>query len=121
MSEASRRRVLAIGLVALVLDGLTSDPALAFKKVSLFKVITAKDEIIIGLSKQEMDQLSEKGAGGVARALSDQGALSVWMYGTRELEPGNRVTTPVRKIGLIAGDTVRIEPFAAPFAVQPIE
>jgi hypothetical protein len=42
--------VLGIGLAGLIIDMIASDPALAFKKVSLFKVVSLRDEVVIGMT-----------------------------------------------------------------------
>ena len=65
----------AFGPLLLVQGGATK-PALAADKVSLFKVITAKDEIVIGLSADQLAQM-DGNAGGVAKALVAKGSLTV--------------------------------------------
>ena len=68
MSQTSNRVVLGFGLAVLVLEFfLSQESALATDKVSLFKVITAKDEIVIGLTKDELSQMDGRDAGGVAK------------------------------------------------------
>ena len=47
-------------------------PASAADSVSLFKVITAKDEIVIGLSGDELAQVEGKDAGGIAKDAGDE-------------------------------------------------
>jgi len=46
----SKRLLLGLGLAALIMESLVVQPAFAADKVSLFKIITAKDEIVIGIS-----------------------------------------------------------------------
>jgi hypothetical protein len=46
----------------------------------LFKVITVKDEIIIGLSTDELKALGGPDASAVAHALAQKGDLTVWQY-----------------------------------------
>ncbi len=48
------------------------EPALAADKVSLFKVITARDEIVIGLPEDELKAM-DGNAGGVAKVLVARG------------------------------------------------
>jgi hypothetical protein len=55
-------------LACLTMESLLVVPALAADKVSLFKVITAKDEIVIGLSDDELAKM-DGNAAGVAKAL----------------------------------------------------
>ena len=56
----------------------------ATDKVSLFKVVTAKDEIVIGLTEEELARFEGKNAGGIAKALKSEGTLSVWRYAMRK-------------------------------------
>ncbi len=119
MSRTSNRLLLGLGLAGLILDSFMSHPALATDRISLFKVITAKDEIVIGLSKADLDRLDARDAGGVARQLARQGSLSAWQYGVRKAEAGAREQAPLRRIGVMAGEAVRIEPYTTPLRVVP--
>lgn len=121
MSQASRSRVLGFGLVGLVLETIISHPALATDKVSLFKVVTAKDEIVIGLTEDELAKYEGKNAGGIAKALKSEGTLSVWRYAMRKAGSGDLEQAPSGKIGLMANDALRVEPYTSPVKVVPID
>ncbi|MCW5705276.1 MAG: hypothetical protein KIT82_22180 [Bradyrhizobium sp.] len=95
-------------------------PATAADKVSLFKVITAKDEIVIGLTAEELAQM-DGNAGGVAKALVAKGSLSVWRYAVRKAASGDLEQAPLHKVGLISAESLRVEPYATPLRVVPIE
>src|SRR5665647_2539576 len=64
MSTRSNRWLLGFALAGLMFETIVSHPALATDKVSLFKVITAKDEIVIGMTDDELAKLQSKTAGG---------------------------------------------------------
>jgi len=121
MSQASRSRVLGFGLVGLILETIISHPALATDKVSLFKVVTAKDEIVIGLTEDELARFEGKNAGGIAKALKAEGTLSVWRYAMRKAGTGDLEQAPSGKIGLMANDALRVEPYTSPVKVVPID
>lgn len=107
-------------LACLTMESLLVVPALAADKVSLFKVITAKDEIVIGLSDDELTKMDDSAAG-VAKALVSRGSLGVWQYAVRKAANGDLEQAPLRRIGLIAADSLRVEPYATPLKVLPIE
>jgi len=121
MSKTSRQIVLGLGLAGLMIDAIASHPAFAVSKVVLFKVVTPQNEIVIGLSRDELRQMDGKTAEAVAKALSTSGALKVWQYGTRRGVSGAMEEAPVRKIGLTADATLRIEPYATQNKVVPID
>ena len=50
----SKRLLLGLGLATLIMESVVIQPAFAADKVSLFKVITAKDEIVIGISEGDL-------------------------------------------------------------------
>ena len=106
--------------LACLMGSMMAKPALAADKVSLFKVITARDEIVIGLSADELAQM-DGNAGGVAKALLAKGSLSVWQYAVRKAATGDLEQAPLHKIGLISTESLRIEPYATPLKVVPID
>ncbi len=84
---------------------------------SLFKIVSVKDEIVIGLSQAELAGMGGTDAGAVAKALKTSGTLSVWQYAVRKGVNGDLEQAPRAKIGLIAQDSLRVEPYASPLKV----
>ena len=104
----------------LTMENLVLQPAYAAETVSLFKVITSRDEIVIGIPADELSKM-EGNAGGIAKALVAKGSLSVWQYAVRKAANGDLEQTPLHKVGLIASDSLRVEPFATQLKVLPID
>ncbi|QHO71688.1 hypothetical protein ACH79_02655 [Bradyrhizobium sp. CCBAU 051011] len=117
----SKRLLLGLGLATFIMDSVVIQPALAADKVSLFKVITTKDEIVIGISEGDLAQMESQNAGGVAKMLVAKGSMSVWRYAVRKSAGGDLEQSPLHKIGLIASDSLRVEPYATPLQVLPID
>jgi hypothetical protein len=117
--QISRRLLAFIGATAFIVPMI--QPASAADKVSLFKIITAKDEIVIGIPDDELTQIDGKDAGGIAKMLVAKGSMSVWQYAVRKSATGDLEQAPLRKIGLIARDSLRVEPYASPLKVLPID
>lgn len=121
MSQTSNRFVLGFGLAVLVLEFfLSQQSALATDKISLFKVVTTKDEIVIGLTDDELSKIDGRNAGGVAKMLAAKGAMTVWQYAVRKAETGALEQAPLRKIGLMANASLRVEPYTSPLKVVPV-
>lgn len=104
-----------------ILALLTATPAFAQGNVSLFKVVTVKDELVIGLNADELSALGGNDAAAVAKALHAKGTLSVWLYATRKNANGELQQAPRARIGLMAQDSLRVEPYASPLKVLPHE
>ena len=83
------------------------------------KVITVKDEIVIGLNDAELKELGGD-AGGIAKAIAAKGSLTVWQYAVTQKE-GERMVAPRAKVGLLANASLRVEPYKQPFKVLPHE
>ncbi len=87
-------------------------------KVKLFKVISVKDETVIGLSEAELRGF---GAGGdvevLARQLAFAGQLTVWQYATRKSSDGALQQAPLRQVSIFPANTVRIEPYSTPLEI----
>lgn len=119
--HVSKRLPLGLGLASLIMESVVIQPAFAADKVSLFKVITTKDEVVIGISEADLAQMEGQNAGGVAKALVAKGSLSVWQYAVRKSASGDLEQSPLHKVGLIASDSLRVEPYATPLKVLPID
>ena len=91
------------------------------KRTNVFKVITVKDEIVIGLSADELKALGGNDAGAVARELAQKGTMTVWQYNVHRGPNGELQQAPTAKIGLIANSSLRVEPYTTPYAVVPHE
>jgi ABC-type amino acid transport substrate-binding protein len=120
MSIRSNRLLLGFALAGLLLEGVVSPPALATDKVSLFKVVTARDEIIIGINDDQLSTFESKNAGGVARHLVKNGTLTAWQYGVRKVEAGALEQAPLRQVGLMSADALRVEPYTTPLRIVPL-
>ena len=116
----TKRLLLGLSLAGLIMESTVVQPAFAADKVSLFKVITSRDEIVIGLPEDELARM-EGSAGGIAKALVAKGSLSVWQYAVRKAANGDLEHTPLHKVGLIASESLRVEPFATQLKVLPID
>ena len=122
MNKISRRHAFAGGALAILLTTITQ-PAFSEDKgmTTLFKIVTVKDEIIIGLSEGELGQVGGKDAGAVAKALAAKGEMTAWQYAVKKAANGDLQQAPLRQIGLLANSSLRVEPYASPLAVLPHE
>ena len=120
MSARSRQIVLAIGLTGLLADAVASHPAFAVNKVTLFKVVTPQNEIVIGLTKAELAQMHGSGAEAVSKALNDSGILQAWQYETKAGIGGELEEAPIRKVAVEASPSTHIEPYATGHTVRLI-
>jgi hypothetical protein len=101
---------LAAGLFA------TAAPASA---ETLFKIVTVKDEITVGLNDAELKDLGGD-AGGIAKAIAAKGSLTLWQYAVTQKD-GERMVAPLAKVGVLANSSLRVEPYKQPFKVLPHE
>ena len=112
----ARRGVLMIALATITSVAWAQD-----KATTLFKVITVKDEIVIGLNAEELSGIGGQDAGAVAKALAAKGELTVWQYAVRHAPNGELEQAPLRKVGLLANSSLRVEPYSSPLKVVPHE
>lgn len=121
MPHIPRKLLFGLGLAGLIMESVVSGPAFAADKVSLFKVVTSKDEVVIGLTDADLAQVEGQNAGGVAKMLVAKGSISVWQYAVHKSASGDLEETPLHRIGLIASDSLRVEPYPTPLKVLPID
>lgn len=114
-----RRELLNLGFTAALLLAIAAPACAEDAKTSLFKVVTVKDEIIIGLSADELKALGGADAAAVAHALAQKGDMAVWQYNVHRGPNGELQQAPTAKIGLIASSSLRVEPYTTPYAIVP--
>jgi len=88
-------------------------------ETDLFKVVTTKDEIIIGLSTDELRALGGTDASAIAHGLAQKGDLTVSQYNVHRGPNGELQQAPTAKIGLLANSSLRVEPYTTPYAIVP--
>jgi hypothetical protein len=84
---------------------------------TLFKIVTVKDDVVVGLNDAELNELGGD-AGGIAKAIAAKGSLSFWQYAVTQKD-GDRMVAPLQKIGVLANASLRVEPYKQPFKVLP--
>ncbi len=82
---------------------------------TLFKIVTVKDEIVVGLNEAELKDLGGD-AGGIAKAIAAKGSITLWQYAVTQ-KGGERMVAPHAKIGVLAASSLRVEPYKQPFKV----
>ena len=92
--------------------GLAAAPASA---ETLFKIVTVKDEITVGLNDAELAEMGGD-AGGIVKVIAAKGSLTFWQYAVGQKD-GESFVGPHAKIGVLAHATLRVEPYKQPFKV----
>lgn len=105
-----------IGLAMNLSNAIASDA-----KTPLFKIITVKDEIVVGLSKADVESLQGDDVTAIGRALSKNGELTVWQFAVRKNKDGELEQAPLQRISVIGHDALRVEPYTSPLKVVPAE
>jgi len=118
MSKLTRRNALAGGVLAVLLTA-AAQPALSEEKgaTKLFKIVSVKDEIIIGVNDSDMSQAGGANAGAIARVLAAEGHLTAWEYSVKRGTNGEMQQVPTHQVGVLANGSLRVEPYTSPYAV----
>lgn len=115
----SRRDKLKYGALTILILLSTPTAWAQENKTDLFKVVTVKDEIVIGLSADELKALGGSDASAVAHALAQKGDMTVWQYNVHRAQNGELQQAPTAKIGLLANSSLRVEPYTTPYTIVP--
>jgi len=108
-------RIAGLGLAFSAIAGATAQPV-----VKLFKVVTSKDEITIGVTA---DELTGMGPGEDVRVLAQRlvaaGQITVWQYAVGRDAAGNLQMNPLHRVAIMKNDSLRIEPATTPYKIAP--
>ena len=102
---------------ALLIGTAAAASVAAQSGVTLFKVVTVKDDVVIGLTASELAALGGTDAGSVARAIAKAGELTAWQYAVHKDPNGQLQQAPLRRVGILANISLRVEPFASQLPV----
>lgn len=91
--------------------------AVAQQGVALFKIVTVRDEVVVGVGPQEAAALGGSDVTAVGRALKGGGELTVWQYAVRKGADGALEQAPLRRISVIGSDSLRVEPYVTPLRI----
>lgn len=91
----------------------------AQEPISLFKTVTVKDEIIVGLTAFEIARLKGNDASAIGKALAADGELSFWQFAVRKSADGSLEEAPLRRVSILGHESLRIESYATPLRVIP--
>lgn len=111
-----RAAVLALA-TTLMLGTIAAGPAMGETNVRLFKIITVKDEIVVGLTATELASLGDGEIGAIAAAIRAPSGLTVWRFAVRKNAKGELEYAPSARIALFPHDTLRVEPYKAAIPV----
>lgn len=114
------RTTLFPALMAAAMVG--SGAALAAEPARLFKVVSARDDIVIGLPAKSAPGDSDAARlAAVADQLKRDGKLEAWRYVVKKAANGDLQQAPAGRVVVFLHDTVRLEPFTTPLAVAPLD
>ncbi len=112
---------LALGLLfTSAASRLKASPARSAGSVLLFRVVTMRADLLIGLTRQEIAAL---GAGAavdrVAGRIAAEGQMTAWAYGSRRGTDGTQRLVPRHRVCLLRQDVLMVEAHEAALPVQP--
>ena len=109
-------RLLAAGTAAAAL--MVGMAMAADSPMKLFKVVTVKDETIVGVSGEELRTYGPAtDLENLANRLATVGQLAVWQYAVRKGSDGQLQQAPNQRIVIFSSGTARIEPYATPLPI----
>lgn len=85
--------------------------------IQLFKIVTSRDEIVVGLTAAEPGAIGGDDVAAIARKLVADGLLSLTQYAVRRTADGLLEQGPLRQVAVLANESLRIEPYASPLPV----
>ena len=104
-------RALLVGAALAGLGAVAGPVRAQGAEVALFKVVTVKDEIVVGLSPAELASIGGD-ASAIARRLIGKGEMTMTRFAVRKNAAGDLEFGPSADVAILAHASVRIEPYA---------
>lgn len=120
MTNTLPRRGVFLGL-ALLPAALAVRSVRAQAPVQLFKVVSPRDEVIVGVDAAQLGAGTGPAVERLAAQLAAKGQLTLWQYASHKDAGGALVQAPLKQIVVFKNELLRIEPYATPLPVQPMK
>jgi hypothetical protein len=88
-------------------------------RVLLFKILTVRDEIVVGLDEADIVALKGDDVTAIGNALATQGAVTLMQYAVRKGADGELEQAPLRCVSILGHDSLRVEPYHTPLRIVP--
>lgn len=102
---------------AFVLGAFAAGPAMGEAEVRLFKIVTVKDEITVGLTPADTSRLGGSDVDAIAAGIAAPGGLTLWRYAIRKNAAGGLEFAPLHRVALLPHESLRVEPYKAAIPV----
>jgi hypothetical protein len=110
-----RRALLALPLSAALPAAAAAEP-----QVALFRIVTARDAVLVGLPAAELAALpGAEPAGAIAARLQRDGHMMLWAYASGRTADGTLALRPTARIAVLRADALRVEPYRPALPVEP--
>jgi hypothetical protein len=88
--------------------------------IRLFKIVSPKDETIVGLKAEELRALGQGPELEVlAQKIAAAGQMTLWQFATRKAANGDLELAPLKRVAIFSTNIVRIEPHKSAVKVVP--
>lgn len=119
MTTLHRRREALAGLALLPLAAAVRPArAQAAAPVQLFKLVSPRDEIVVGVEAAQLGPGAGPGVQRLAELLAAKGQLTLWQYASQKDAAGALVQAPLRQVAVFRSELLRIEPYSTPLPVK---
>lgn len=89
--------------------------------VQLFKVVSPRDEVIVGVDAAQLGAGPGPAVERLATQLAAKGQLTLWQYASHKDASGALVQAPLKQVVVFRNEALRIEPYATPLPIQPLK
>ncbi|BEP59200.1 hypothetical protein GmRootV118_64440 [Variovorax sp. V118] len=122
MSSFNRRFVFCLALLPAAFAARhvrAQAQAQAPAPVLLFKVVSPRDDIVVGIEAAQLGAGAAPPVQRLAAMLAEKGQLTLWQYASHKDASGALVQAPLKQIVIFKNELLRIEPYATPLAIRP--
>ena len=110
------KRAVLVGAALAVIGAAAAPVRAQSPEVALFKVVTVKDEIVVGIPNGELAAMGGD-ASAIARRLIGKGEMTLTRFAVRKNAAGDLEFAPSADVAVLAHASVRIEPYTASLKV----